>query len=288
LAEADQHRGFRQPAVSRNPLLDEAVELLKAPNFIPVWALERELAGIQPGDREWTLHYLSTPGLYGYLTLAHDQPSKPQSLERSADYALAQVRLDTMFFRGGTTGHGRMAASHHGQRWLAEHADRLSLDKAREIVQVLERSLAERDDPALLRQRARIYGKRSDGWTSRLRAILAPQPLANKFMLERSHDLVDATLPLRGLQVLYAVRLFRHEHGPLPAELDELTPRYLPSVPLDPYSGRPLIYRRLENGYSLYSVGRDGLDDGGTFITRVTTAQPTFDLDLSWSNRPRK
>jgi hypothetical protein len=43
-----------------------------------------------------------------------------------------------------------------------------------------------------------------------------------------------------------------------------LVPKYLAELPEDPLSGRPLIYRRLDQDrYTLYSVGHDGRDDGG-------------------------
>ena len=52
-------------------------------------------------------------------------------------------------------------------------------------------------------------------------------------------------------------------HGRLPGPLDELAPRYLEAVPADPFDGRPLRYKRLENGYVIYSIGSNGIDDGG-------------------------
>ena len=67
----------------------------------------------------------------------------------------------------------------------------------------------------------------------------------------------------------------------------ELTPHYLTSVPLDPYTLQPLVYRRLDSGYRLYSTGRDGLDDGGQFIYSPAAGYVRYDLDLSWSSRKR-
>jgi hypothetical protein len=37
----------------------------------------------------------------------------------------------------------------------------------------------------------------------------------------------------------------------------------LPSVPLDPYSGQPFVYRVTDKSFTLYSVGEDCVDDGG-------------------------
>src|SRR5262249_37077767 len=48
-----------------------------------------------------------------------------------------------------------------------------------------------------------------------------------------------------------------------PEKLDELAPRYLSAVPLDPFDRKPLRLRRLDDGILIYSVGPDGVDDGG-------------------------
>lgn len=60
-----------------------------------------------------------------------------------------------------------------------------------------------------------------------------------------------------------AVERFRLAEGHLPAELSLLTPRFLNSVPADPFDGHPIRYKRLNAGYTIYSVDADGHDDGG-------------------------
>jgi hypothetical protein len=67
--------------------------------------------------------------------------------------------------------------------------------------------------------------------------------------------------------------------------LAELHPRYLSAIPMDPYSGRPLVYRRVGDTYVLYSVGRDGKDDGGRFGTLTDSYSAGFDLDVDTGNR---
>lgn len=68
-----------------------------------------------------------------------------------------------------------------------------------------------------------------------------------------------------GFEVLLALHLFNTEKKAWPARLEELTPALLPRVPADPYSGKPLVYRRSSDGtdFVLYSVGEDQKDDGG-------------------------
>jgi hypothetical protein len=61
-----------------------------------------------------------------------------------------------------------------------------------------------------------------------------------------------------------ALKRYQLKNGKWPESLAELTPAFLPSIPLDPVDGKPLRYRRNEDGtYVLYSIGGDGVDDGG-------------------------
>lgn len=67
----------------------------------------------------------------------------------------------------------------------------------------------------------------------------------------------------RGSLVAVAIERFRRDRGSVPPTLSDLVPEYLVDVPEDPYSGRPLLFRASENGYTVYSVGPDRQDDGG-------------------------
>ena len=60
-----------------------------------------------------------------------------------------------------------------------------------------------------------------------------------------------------------ALRLYQVEHGAYPDSLEALVPECLPSVPQDPFGGKPLKYRREGNSYVLYSIGADLKDGGG-------------------------
>lgn len=63
-----------------------------------------------------------------------------------------------------------------------------------------------------------------------------------------------------------AVALKRYEHrfGKLPPDLSVLVPVLLQAVPPDPMDAQPLRYRLSNtNSFLLYSVGLDGVDDGG-------------------------
>jgi len=55
------------------------------------------------------------------------------------------------------------------------------------------------------------------------------------------------------LQAHLAIRLFQLDESRLPKSLDELVPKYLQSVPQDPFATGSLTYRLSDEGYVLYS-----------------------------------
>lgn len=72
----------------------------------------------------------------------------------------------------------------------------------------------------------------------------------------------QAALQLTILEL--AVHAFRRGEKRLPANLQELVPRYLPELPSDLLGDKPFVYNVMNNGSPLiYSVGRNGKDDGG-------------------------
>lgn len=70
----------------------------------------------------------------------------------------------------------------------------------------------------------------------------------------------------RNLRVALALAAHKVETGRYPEKLEALTPKYLPKIPQDVFSGKELIYRTGEKGYLLYSVGANGMDDGGRWF----------------------
>jgi hypothetical protein len=61
-----------------------------------------------------------------------------------------------------------------------------------------------------------------------------------------------------------AMQRWRLEKNGYPADLDGLvTAGYLNELPMDPYSNQPLVYKRTDDDFVLYSVGPNFIDDGG-------------------------
>lgn len=92
-------------------------------------------------------------------------------------------------------------------------------------------------------------------------------------------------------RVACALERYRLVNGSLPKQLDELTPKFIASIPPDVIDGKPLRYRpRPDGSYLLYSVGWNQTDDGGQ-IAWTTKGKKQMDIsqgDWVWemSNTP--
>ncbi|MEN6578457.1 MAG: hypothetical protein ABFD90_19080 [Phycisphaerales bacterium] len=71
-----------------------------------------------------------------------------------------------------------------------------------------------------------------------------------------------------------AIELYRLATGDVPGQLANLVPGYLEQVPLDPFDGASIRYRRTEPGYTLWSVMEDGRDNGRKEKDRVGQGEP--------------
>ncbi len=79
---------------------------------------------------------------------------------------------------------------------------------------------------------------------------------------------------LRLTVVVCALERYRLAHGQFPETLDALVPQYLAKLPHDLIGGGPLHYQRSADGrFQLYSVGWNGVDDGG--VTAWQDAEQT-------------
>lgn len=81
--------------------------------------------------------------------------------------------------------------------------------------------------------------------------------------------------------VITAIALRRHRIalGKYPPELAALVPEYLPAPPRDPVDAKPLRYRLQPEGrFLLYSVGENGVDDGGDASPPTNSAAKRFPM----------
>jgi hypothetical protein len=176
------------------------------------------------------------------------------------------------FSRGGMMIHRLVAIASRAimLQEIRNLVDGLNLSQMRKLAEALA-DLDRKAEPAstfIEREKAlmeAVYGPIQTLWG---RLVL-------RKMLRQSHDTFRARhdrsqAELRLLRTDIALRLFRSGRGKFPRKLDELIPNHLDSIPLDPFSGKPLVYEWRTNSYLLYSIGPDGKDDRGTPLTRST------------------
>ena len=88
----------------------------------------------------------------------------------------------------------------------------------------------------------------------------------------------EAQAKLQVSRLGLAAELYWRQHGTYPEHLEALA-AYTP-VPVDPFTGRPFVYRREGAGFKLYSLGPNLKDDGG--VPR-DNAKYHEDYDIVWS-----
>lgn len=80
----------------------------------------------------------------------------------------------------------------------------------------------------------------------------------------RGKVLYEATL------TVLALRRYKQVTGQYPEKLDDLVSGgYLKAIPKDPYSTGPLVYRKTQDDFILYSIAGDFKDDGGKPIPQT-------------------
>lgn len=93
-----------------------------------------------------------------------------------------------------------------------------------------------------------------------------------------------AALDEAALRVMITLEWWKRERGRYPERLEELGPVIV--RPIDPWSGGPICYVRKDagkdrqhRGYLLYSVGADGIDNGGVEVESAYTRHQFMAVD---------
>ncbi|MBL8851827.1 MAG: hypothetical protein JNG89_19290 [Planctomycetaceae bacterium] len=79
----------------------------------------------------------------------------------------------------------------------------------------------------------------------------------------------------------FALAVYQRDSGAYPETLAALVPELLPTAPIDPWSGKELIYRRTETGFIAYSVWDDMRDNGGIDFSTQQGAPGDLVLEIS-------
>jgi hypothetical protein len=208
---------------------------------------------IDLGERTFYLDSLQhiRRGNFGLDGLANGQNKKP-----TAEELQALDRIDwEPALRNGNQWYDRMAAALR----VKDRAGReKELDKIEEELKALQKANAGLGNIGQLLQdkdkTAKAVGKA-------IGDVLIGLLIPAVRKVQGAFDRAEQTQ--RNLHLAFALAAFRLDTGRYPAKLEELAPKYLAAVPGDVFSGGALVYRPMDKGYLLYSVGANGKDEEG-------------------------
>lgn len=174
-----------------------------------------------------------------------------------------------------------------GNRWYDRLADAVSLPRT-ERKSAIQKVTAEIERLGTANSAAMLLGSL---FSSNTRSHVMSDLLIMQFLpaldaVARAWDRSDTILDLN--KVSAALAVYRAEHGHYPETLGELVPGILTNMPLDFYSGSSFRYQRNGDGYLLYSVFENGVDDGGSSfdgrIVKGTWADESASVDYQKSD----
>jgi hypothetical protein len=212
--------------------------------------------------------------------LLEDEGRLAEMENRYADAAhsyLDAIRLGNEMSRGGFIINRLVgvACEAIGCGPLSKLVPQLKGDEARSVITELERIDATRiswaevqrnENRWTLHQLNKVFN--SIGWVM----TLWPRRHVNQ-LAEGTHKRIIAHERLLAAEL--ALRCYQSEQGRPPPSLEQLVPRYLQRVPSDPFSGGLVIYHPQGTNWQLYSVGEDGMDDGGKPVGRSVSGTVT-------------
>jgi len=196
-------------------------------------------------------------------------------LHDAAEDYFQVVRLGDAMMHGGVMLHATIGVAIQGPglEGLRQLLPQLDSAACQDLDSRLAKLDAEQEEFDEIAWREWQYAKKTTPWNVRWTLLQVPQ------LWDQSRQAAELAFRRgvawrRLLRTHVALRRFWLAQGRRPETLEELVPRFLAALPLDPFSGRNFLYRRLADGYRLYSVGENGIDDGGEPARPATAANP--------------
>jgi hypothetical protein len=156
-----------------------------------------------------------------------------------------------------------LGISYGGLQWLRDARETATLDDCKFVLNNLPDVREQMEPPAEITVREWHFFRRIKGiYTTFVTEMYFSNNRADfEKRMEESLQNADAMTGL--LRLHYAIRAFQLVEGRLPKSLAELAERKWKTSTQDPFSQQDFIYQKGKDRYLLYSVGPNGLDDGG-------------------------
>ncbi len=93
---------------------------------------------------------------------------------------------------------------------------------------------------------------------------------------------------LNAARIGIGCKIYQNREGRFPEKISDLVPDILPEEPLDPFTGKPYIYRLQDDGFIVYSLGSNQKDDNGRGTLEITSIVMEKDDDIAWRETRQK
>ncbi len=82
----------------------------------------------------------------------------------------------------------------------------------------------------------------------------------------------------RGARLIVALRRYKNKNGTWPMNLDDVRPLVKEEIFIDPTNGSSFIYKLTDEGFTLYSKGKNNIDEGGEYKSDDWAVWPPIGL----------
>jgi hypothetical protein len=175
------------------------------------------------------------------------------------------IRLGKASAHGGLAIHWLVGVAVESIGLHAVHAqcDSMTTSVRREWIAAIPALVNDSESLEECRERDAVWDQRACGWQGQFTWLIENHEASAGVDSAFVHAGSQLHARYQALLIDLALAEYRSKHGAYPKELAALVPEVLKELPVDPFSEKPLVYRLTDKGYVLYSVGPNGVDDGG-------------------------
>jgi hypothetical protein len=147
--------------------------------------------------------------------------------------------------------------------WLRDACETATLDDCQYVLNNLPNIKEQVEPPSAITEREWHFFRRVNGVYMTFMTEMAFANNREDFEKRMEESLRRGQALNDLVRLHYAIRAFQLTEDRLPKSLEELVPRELKSIPKDPFNDQDFVYQPGKDRYLLFSVGPNGVDDGG-------------------------
>ncbi|QDT12369.1 hypothetical protein [Planctomycetes bacterium K23_9] len=212
--------------------------------------------------RSWTneINSLTTPTAAKANPAASTEKTANQAVERT----LGLIRFGSRMTCGGAIPMSLVgvACETRGQELLITMLPKLSNRKLMDVIGALVEIDAQRDSLESLIQNDRAWMDHTETWHARIQGINEiyaknANSIPGNAWSPAEESLAEAIVrrdaACRLLTLHAALTIYHEDKKHYPESLDAVVPKHLSRMPIDPYSGKPFLYRKRGNAFELFA-----------------------------------